>query len=240
MDLSDINKLLTNLKLDNDGNIDYLEEYNDLLSNSNLLIDTHKVIDIFNDSINNCMQKDNLIQKELDDINDKLKQINNKFIYKHELCRQYINNYNTNKSTNNKLFEFYNNNIINLCLKNNEYNKMINDLLEQYNNKFEEYDSQIKETYPKNFMIQIIVNMIILIDLRYKSNISLKTVLLNEIEKQNMELLETKKIIENDSLNKLLMNECIDVNKLVNNLYKNTTIKLKEDAIENIIKDMKD
>ena len=240
MDLSDINKLLTNLKLDNVGNIDYLEEYNDLLSNSNLLIDTHKVIDIFNDSINNCMQKDNLIQKELDDINDKLKQINNKFIYKHELCRQYINNYNTNKSTNNKLFEFYNNNIINLCLKNNEYNKMINDLLEQYNNKFEEYDSQIKETYPKNFMIQIIVNMIILIDLRYKSNISLKTVLLNEIEKQNMELLETKKIIENDSLNKLLMNECIDVNKLVNNLYKNTTIKLKEDAIENIIKDMKD
>ena len=171
MDLSDINKLLTNLKLDNDGNIDYLEEYNDLLSNSNLLIDTHKVIDIFNDSINNCMQKDNLIQKELDDINDKLKQINNKFIYKHELCRQYINNYNTNKSTNNKLFEFYNNNIINLCLKNNEYNKMINDLLEQYNNKFEEYDSQIKETYPKNFMIQIIVNMIILIDLRYYINI---------------------------------------------------------------------
>lgn len=240
MDLSDISKLLTNFNLDNNGNTDYSEEYTDLLSNNNLLVDTHKVIDIFNNSINNCMQKDNLIQKELDDINDKLKHINNKFIYKHELCRQYINNYNKNKSTNNELFEFYNNNIVNLCLKNNEYNKMINDLLEQYNNKFEEYDSQIKETYPKNFMIQIIVNMIILIDLRYKSNISLKKVLLNEIEKQNMELLETKKLIENDNLNKLLLNECVDINKLVKNLHKNTTIKLKEEAIENIIKDMKD
>ena len=125
-------------------------------------------------------------------------------------------------------------------MQNNDYNKMINDLLEQYNNKFEEYDSQIRETYPKNFMIQVVINMIILIDLKYKSNISLKNVLLNEIEKQNTELLETKKIIENDSLNKLLMNECINMDELVNNLHKKTTIKLKEEAIENIIKDMKD
>ena len=240
MDLININKALRELKLDNDGRTDYLNEYKELLSNKNLLIDTHKVIDIFNDSINNCIQKDDLVQKEIDSINDKMKQLNNKFIFKHELCKQYINNYNKNKETNNKLFELYNNNIINLCLKNNEYNKMINDLLEQYNKKFEDYDSQIKETYPKNFMVQIIVNMIILIDLRYKSNISLKEVLLNEIEKQNVKLLETKKLIETDKLNQLLMNECIDINKLVSNLYNKTTIKLKEEAIENIIKDMND
>lgn len=238
MDLLDINKFLNELKLDNNDKNDYLTDYNDLLSNNNLLVDTHKVIDIFNNSINLSMQKDNIIQTELDSINDKLKKINNKFIYKHELCKQYINNYNMNKETNNKVLELYNNNIIKLCMQNNEYNKMINDLLEQYNKKFEEYDSQISDTYPKNFMIQVIVNMIILIDLRYKSNISLKNILLNEIEKQNMELLETKKLIENDNLNKLLMNECIDINKLVNNLHTNSTIKLKEEAIENIIKDM--
>lgn len=238
MDLLDINKILTELKLDNNLNNDYLNIYNNLLSNNNLLVDTHKVIDIFNNSINLSMQKDNIIQTELDSINGKLKNINNKFIYKHELCKQYTKNYNMNKETNNKVLELYNNNIIKLCMQNNEYNKMINDLLEQYNKKFEEYDSQIKETYPKNFMIQVIVNMIILIDLRYKSNISLKNILLNEIEKQNTELEETKKLIQNDNLNKLLMNECVDINELINNLHNNSTIKLKEEALQNIIKDM--
>ena len=117
MDLLDIHKILTEFKLDNDGKNNYLDNYNDLLSNKNLLIDTHKVIDVFNDSINLSMQKDNLIQKELDSINEKLKEINNKFIYKHELCKQYIKNYNTTNITNNKVLELYNNNIINYVCK---------------------------------------------------------------------------------------------------------------------------
>jgi hypothetical protein len=238
MDLLDIHNTLKELKLDNDGNIDYLNEYKDMLENKNILFDTHKVIDIFNDSINNSITKDNSIQKELDSINDKLNKLNNKFIFKRELCKQYINNYNSSKETNNKLFDFYNENIINLCKKNIEYNKMMNDLLEQYNNKFEDYDNQIKETYPKNFMVQIVVNMIILTDLKYKSNISLKELLLNEIEKQNMEIQETKKIIDSTHLNKLLMNECIDIKSLIGKLGNDSLIKIKEEAIENIINDI--
>ena len=82
MDLLDIHNTLKGLKLDNDGNDDYLKDYKDLLENKNILFDTHKVIDIFNDSINNSISKDNLIQKELDSINDKLNKLNTKFIYK--------------------------------------------------------------------------------------------------------------------------------------------------------------
>ena len=67
-------------------------------------------------------------------------------------------------------------------------------------------------------MIQIVINMIILTDLKYKSNISLKELLLNEIEKQNMEIQETKKIIDSTNLNKLLMNECIDIKSLIGKL----------------------
>ena len=238
MDLISINKILSDLKLDNNGKNDYLKEYNSLLSNKDVLMDTHKVIDVFNNSINTCIQKDDIVQKQLDSINERLKQLNNKFIYKQELCKQYISNYNSEKDSNNKLFELYNNNIVNLCVKNNEYNKMIYDLLEQYNKKFEDYTSQINETYPKNFIIQIIVNMIILKDLQYKSNISLKQALINEIDKQNTELLETQKLLETNNLNKLIMNECVDIDKLVEELHNNTTIKLKEEGLKNIINNL--
>ena len=77
-----------------------------------------------------------------------------------------------------------NNNIINLCAKSNDYNKMINELLEQYNQKFEEYTSQIDDTYPKNFLVQVVINMIILTDMKNKSNILFKNLLLDEISKQ--------------------------------------------------------
>ena len=84
----------------------------------------------------------------------------------------------------------------------------------------------------------VIVNMIILTDLKYKSNISLKELLLSEIEKQNMEIQETKRIIDSTHLNKLLMNECIDIKSLIGKLGNDSLIKIKEEAIENIINDI--
>ena len=238
MDLQEMNGILSNLKLDNNGKEDYLNNYKNLLENNNILLDTNKVIDIFNESINNCIQKDNLVQQEIDNIENKLKILNNKFIKKHKLCIEYIENYNKQKLNESNLLELYNTNIINLCIKNKEYNKMISDLLEQYNQKFEEYINQINETYPKNFLIQLVVNMIILKDLRNKTNKLFKNMLLEEVNKQQIELTTHINTTNTMDLNKKIMNECVNVDQLIEDIDIKTSIRMKEELIENMIREL--
>ena len=67
-----------------------------------------------------------------------------------------------------QLYNMYNSNIIEIIEKNKKYNEMIDFLLEEYNGKFNEYKQKIKIDYPKNYVIQLIVSMIILQDNRVK------------------------------------------------------------------------
>ncbi len=238
MNLNELNDIITNLKLDNNGKMDYKINYDNLIKDENTVLDTNKMIDIFNDSINKCIQKDNIVQEQIDNIKQKLTTLSNKFVYKNNLCKEYITQYNQNKVTTNNLYELYNNNIINLCAKSNDYNKMINELLEQYNQKFEEYTSQIDDTYPKNFLVQVVINMIILTDMKNKSNILFKNLLLDEISKQKNEISNTIQILDNNELNKMIMNECVNIDELVYQMENLTNIKLKENHIENMIKEL--
>ena len=224
MNLNELNDIITNLKLDNNGKMDYKINYDNLIKDENTVLDTNKMIDIFNDSINKCIQKDNIVQEQIDNIKQKLTTLSNKFVYKNNLCKEYITQ--------------YNHNIINLCAKSNDYNKMNNELLEQYNQKFEEYTSQIDDTYPKNFLVQVVINMIILTDMKNKSNILFKNLLLDEISKQKNEISNTIQILDNNELNKMIMNECVNIDELVYQMENLTNIKLKENHIENMIKEL--
>jgi len=235
MNLEELDKLLTNIRLDNNNRTNYIDNYEKLINNDKVVVDTEKVINIFNESINKCIEKDNIFHQQLDKVQKSLHTLNTKFLYKNSLCKEYISKYNDSKISSNNLLELYNNNIINVCVKNNEYNKMIQELLEQYNQKFEEYIKDVNELYPKNFMVQIIINMIILTDIRNRSNILFKNMLLDEIIKQKDELNNIGKILKNNELNKLIMNECVDIDELIAKMDGRTDIKVEEEDIENMI-----
>ena len=236
MNFDELDKLLTNIRLDNtNSKTNYIENYEKLISNDRVVVDTAKVIDVFNESINECIQKDNIFHEQLNKVQKSLQTLNTKFLYKNSLCKEYITKYNDNKISTINVLELYNNNIINVCIKNNEYNKMIQELLDQYNQKFEEYLKDVSELYPKSFMVQIVVNMIILTDMRNRSNILFKNMLLDEILKQKNELNNTTELLKNNELNRLIMNECVDIDALISKMDGRTDLKIKEEDIENMI-----
>ena len=108
---------------------------------------------------------------------------------------------------------------------------MIDFLLEEYNQKFNEYKQKIKIEYPKNYVIQLIVSMIILQDNRSKTNIKFKEYLIQELETQKTEILNQTKLSDKINLNSSIMKECYNMNELIQNLND----KLKE-KILNIYK----
>ena len=238
MNLDELDKLLTNIRLDNNNRTDYIEDYQKLINNDRVVVDTGKLIDVFNESINTCIQKDNIFKEQLDKVQRSLNTLNTNFLYKNNLSKKYKNKYNDTKISSINILELYNNNLINVCLKNNEYNKMIQELLEQYNQKFEEYVRDVNELYPKSFMIQIVVNMIILNDIRNRSNILFKNMLLDEILKQKNELKNTSEQLKNNELNRLIMNECVDIDKIITKIDNRSDINIKEDDIENMINNL--
>ena len=107
---------------------------------------------------------------------------------------------------------------------------MIDFLLEEYNQKFNEYKQKIKIEYPKNYVIQLIVSMIILQDNRSKTNIKFKEYLIQELETQKTEILNQTKLSDKINLNSSIMKECYNMNELIEKLNE----KLKEDDIKYI------
>ena len=57
--------------------------------------------------------------------------------------------------------------------------------------------------------------MIILTDMKNKSNILFKNLLLDEISKQKNEISNTIQILDNNELNKMIMNECVNMDELI-------------------------
>ena len=126
-----------------------------------------------------------------------------------------------------QLYNMYNSNIIEILEKNKKYNEMIDFLLEEYNGKFNEYKQKIKIDYPKNYIIQLIVSMIILQDNRSKTNLKFKEYLILELETQKKEIFNQTQLLEKINLNSSIMKECYNMNELINNLNE----KLEEEEI---------
>jgi len=239
MDNLDIIKdFLKNIENSNKNKGDYMLSYNKILNNTDITLDTQNVVNIFNDTINDCIKKDETINNQLNNIDSIRTTISNKFIYKKQLCNEYITNYNNTKENNNKLYKIYNTNINEIIKKNNDYNDMINDLLEQYTEKYNEYINNVNDSYPKNYVIQIIVNMVILTDIRSKSNILFKNMMIEELNKQTTELKDHNKLNNNLNLNTMIMGECDNIEELINNIEKKSLINIKESVVENMINEL--
>ena len=204
--------------LDVNTNMKYIDMYNNILLNNNNIMKPDNLIKILNVNTNKCIEEDAQLQKQIDEIDEIRKKINEKFVYKFNLCNEYINYYNITKGDRNQLYSSYNNNIFELLENNKKYNEMMNFMLDEYSNKFNEYKNKIKVEYPKNYLIHLIVNMIILQDNIYKTNIKFKDVLIDELMLQKSEIKNQKNMTEKINLNSLIMKECYNINELIEDL----------------------
>ena len=204
--------------LDISVNMDYVDIYNNILYNHKNILNTESLIDILNKNTDKSIQEDEQIQSYLDNIDEIRRQINKKFIYKFNLCSEYIQYYNQTKSELSKLYNMYNINIIEIVEKNKKYNEMIDFLLEEYNVRFNEYKQKIKIEYPKNYIVHLTVSMIILQDNRSKTNIKFKDFLIKELEIQKTEILNQIKISDKIKLNSSIIGECYNMKELIDNL----------------------
>ena len=204
--------------LDVNTNMEYIDMYNNILLNHKNILNTESLMDILNKNTDKSIKEDNDIQTHLDNIDKIRQEINDKFIYRFRLCEDYIKYYNQTKTEMNQLYNMYNINIIEIIEKNKKYNEMIDFLLEEYNQKFNEYKQKIKLEYPKNYIIQLIVSMIILQDNRSKTNIKFKEYLICELETQKKEILNQTKLSDKINLNSSIMNECFNMNELLKDL----------------------
>mgnify|MGYP001250167388 CR=1 FL=1 len=208
-------------------NMKYIDMYNNILLNHTNILNTENLIDILNKNNEKAVKEDTELQKQLDNIDEIRRQINEKFIYRFKLCEDYIKYYNQTKLETSQLYSMYNINIMEIVEKNKQYNEMIDFLLEEYNVKFNEYKQKIKVEYPKNYVIQLVISMIILQDNRNKTNIKFKDFLIKELETQKKEIFNQTKLLDKINLNSSIMKECYNINELIDNLNN----KLEEDII---------
>tara|TARA_B110000114_G_C15054793_1_gene382771 strand:- start:33 stop:827 length:795 start_codon:yes stop_codon:yes gene_type:complete len=207
--------------LDVNVNMKYVDMYNNILLNHKNILNTTNLMNILNKNTEKSIEEDSEIQFKLDTIDEIRKQINDKFIYRFQLCEDYIHYFNETKSEISQLYNMYNSNIIEIVEKNKKYNEMIDFLLEEYNGKFNEYKQKIKIEYPKNYVIQLIVSMIILQDNRSKTNLKFKEYLILELETQKNEIFNQTQLSDKINLNSSIMKECYNMNELINNLNEN-------------------
>ena len=213
------NEIKKNMEtLDVNVNMKYVDIYNNILFNHKNILNTKSLIDILNKNTHKSIQEDNQIQSYLDNIEEMRRQINKKFIYRFNLCSEYIEYYNQTKSELCQLYNMYNINIIEIVEKNKKYNDMIDFLFDEYNVRFNEYKHKIKLEYPKNYVVQLIVSMIILQDNRSKTNIKFRDFLIKELEIQKNEILNQTKISDKIKLNSSIMGECYNMEELIENL----------------------
>ena len=219
-------------ELDVNINLKYVDIYNNVLLNNNNIMKTDNLLKILDVNTNKCIKEDTELQMQIDEIDDIRRKINEKFAYKFNLCKEYISYYNNTKDECNDLYRMYNDNVLELLNKNKKYNEMMNFMLEEYNRKFNDYKNKIKIEYPKNYLIQLIVNMIILQDNRNKTNIKFRDVIIDELLLQKTEIKNQTNLAEKINLNSLIMKECYNIQELVENLNKTLKDSLKKNDID--------
>ena len=136
-----------------------------------------------------------------------------------------------------ELFNLYSVTVKDILQKNIDYNNEINNVLDQYVAKYSEYiNNPHTESYPTNFLVQLVTNIILINDNKYKKSIidlygndnlnkyfSFKTRVLNiEVELNEDTLTKDDK----DNLNL----ELIDINDKILEFEQSEKMMLEENA----------
>lgn len=192
----------------------YYSDY-DKLINSNKIVNIHDILSVFNRHINNKIDIDKEVEDILTDIDRLRKDIKSRFDYKLTLCDEYIEHYKVTSDTVNNLMYNYTSNLLSMVKKIESYNKYSKRLIDDYKLKFEHYKNNNIKGCPKNYMIQLIVNMILLKNIRNTTNILHRKLIIKELEKQIGEFQEANKLDSKLELNEVIMKECYGVSSIL-------------------------
>lgn len=226
-----INTDLNNIKI-SENNIDD-DKYNRLLNNE--IFNLNNIVDSCNNTIEQSITQDSLLKAQLDIIDNKRNEIENKFKLKLEICKEYMQKYLVDNHRHNQLFDLYTTTILDIINKNKEYNTVINQMLNEYTNKYKEYIDNIDDKYPKNFLIQIVSNIIILNNNKYKMNLIFKESLKEELNNQIIEIKDIEEINDKINLNKKVLNHCEHTEKLINDLKNGGKLEIDEKLLKSLI-----
>jgi len=229
---NEIDDTLSEIIQKKNNNIETLNNF--INNNNNKIYDTSHLINTLNISLENSVNEDKIFKNKLNIIDKKRQLIDEEFKEKNELCKKYMAQFHLDNNKQKYLFDIYSKTILDIINKNSEYNKTINNLLDSYSDKYLEYVNQIDILYPKNYLIQLVSNIILINNNKYKMNILFKEALKDEIinninETTNIEIMNDK-----IKLNKDILIECDSIYNLILKLDNENNIELKEDIIKKL------
>ena len=251
--VSNINEMVSNTnemnkinEIDNkineiDNNIN--EIINDTNNNSNVsnllkiekVFDINNLLDTLHDSLNNSAKQNNIIEKKLKLIDEKRENINKTFIHKTNKCKEYMTAFYDNNQKHKELFKLYTSTVTDILQKNVVYNNDIDNVLDQYIAKYTEYiNNSHNISYPTNFLIQLVSNIILINDSKYKMNILFKNALKDEVINQQEEIKTIENINEKLQVTINILNECDEIYNIIKNIENDNKINIKEEIIKQL------
>ena len=241
--INDINDTNDDINIINEIDNNLVDIIKDVNINNNIynLLKTDKIFDInsllntVNTSLGKSIEKNNIIEKKINLIDEKRENINKIFVEKTEKCKQYMASFYVDNKKHKELFKLYTMTVNDILQKNIEYNNNIDNIIEQYMNKYTEYinASHIK-SYPTNYLIQLVSNIILINDNKYKMNILFKNALKEEILTQLDEIKSIEHINEKLKLNVTILNQCDEIYNIINNIESDNNINIKEEVIKEL------
>ena len=223
------------------------ENLNEIIDNSaknidisNLLkiekvFDINNLLNTLNNSLNKSANQNKLIEQQLEAIDKKREDINKTFHNKNEKCKEYMRTFYIDYKKYNELFNLYSNTVNDILKKNIEYNTNIDNILNNYIHEYTEYKNKShNKSYPTNFLIQLVSNIILINDNKYKMNILFKNALKEEITTQLREIEDIENINKRLHANLNILNECDEIYNIIKDIEKNNNINIKEEMIKQL------
>ena len=134
-----------------------------------------------------------------------------------------------------ELFNLYSVTVKDILQKNIDYNNEINNVLDQYVAKYSEYiNNSHTESYPTSFLVQLVTNIILINDNKYKMNVLFKNALKEEVCTQIDEIKSIENINEKLQMNMDILNECDEIYNIIKNIEEHNNINIKEELIKQL------
>ena len=219
------------------------EVINDTNVNSNIsnLLKIEKVFDVnnllstLNNSLNESVTHNNILEKKLQEIDKKRDGINKTFVEKTKKCKEYMRTFYVDNQKHKELFKLYSVTVKDILQKNIDYNSDIDNVLDQYISKYTEYiNNPHSDSYPTNFLIQLVSNIILINDNKYKMNVLFKNALKEEVGTQIDEIKNIENINDKLQMNMNILNECDEIYNIIKNIEDHNKINIKEELIKQL------
>ena len=219
------------------------EVINDTNINSNIsnLLKIEKVFDVnnllstLNNSLNESISQNSILEIKLKEIDQKREGINKSFSEKTKRCKEYMRTFYLDNQKHKELFNLYSITVKDILQKNIDYNSDINNVLDQYIEKYSEYiNNPHSDSYPTNFLVQLVTNIILINNNKYKMNLLFKNALKEEVCRQIEEITNIENINEKLQMNMNILNECDEIYNIIKNIEEYNNVNIKEELIKQL------